>query len=138
MTTKTVTVRLPEQLYQPLEQMAALWQHPLHDVLLHSIQIGLPPNLDRVPARFCPDLEILGRFDNETLRRIARSDMEEAKVVQYQDLLAKNERGELSATDRARLDALREEADLLMLRRSYALALLKWRGQSLPMDLGMR
>jgi hypothetical protein len=42
------------------------------------------------------------------------------------------ERGELDDADKVRLSTLREEADLLMLRRSFAHALLKWRGQRIP------
>jgi hypothetical protein len=113
-------------------ELADLWQHSFDDLVLQSIQVGLPPNLDRVPVRFRADLEVLGRLGDETLWRVAYSDMEDDKVALYQELLAKNERDELSEADRARLDALREEADLLMLRRSYAFALLKWRGHSIP------
>lgn len=39
---------------------------------------------------------------------------------------------QLSDEERARLNTLREESDLLMLRRSCAYALLKWRGHRIP------
>ncbi len=40
--------------------------------------------------------------------------------------------GTLTAAERAELARLREETDRFVLRRSYALALLKWRGHTVP------
>jgi hypothetical protein len=74
----------------------------------------------------------LSRLSDEMLWQIARGEMSADRVTAYEALLARNQRGELDDADRVRLSTLREEADLLKLRRSFAFALLKWRGQRIP------
>jgi hypothetical protein len=74
----------------------------------------------------------MSRLSDETLWQIAHRDLDDDKAALYESLLDQNRRGELCEADQARLDTLREEADLLMLRRSYAYALLKWRGHRIP------
>lgn len=132
MTSQVITLRLPDHLYQRLGQAADALQQTLDDVALQSIRAGLPPSLDQVPERFRADLRAMSRLSDETLWQIARRDLDDDKVDLYEALLDRNRRGELSATDQAQLNTLREEADLLMLRRSYAYALLKWRGHRVP------
>jgi hypothetical protein len=46
-------------------------------------------------------------------------------------LLEKN-KGEITSEERLELAELRIEADRLMLRKAYAWAVLRWRGQSIP------
>ena len=132
MTSQVITLHLPDHLYRRLTEAADASRQPLDHVVLQSIRIGLPPSLDRVPERFRADLQALDRVSDEMLWRIARSDLDDDKATLYETLLEKNQRGELGREDQARLDTLREEADLLMLRRSYAYALLKWRGHRIP------
>jgi len=132
MTGQAITLHLPNRLYQRLAQAASTLQRTLDDVVLQSIRAGLPPSLDRMPERFRADLQTLNRLSDEMLWRIARSDIENDKAILYESLLERNRRGELSEDERARLNTLREEADLLMLRRSYAYALLKWHGHRIP------
>ncbi len=132
MTGQAITLHLPDHLYRRLGQAADALQQTLDDVVLQSISAGLPPSLDRVPERFQADLRALGRLSDEILWQITRSDIDDDKAALYESLLEQNQRGELGKADRTRLDTLREEADLLMLRRSFAYALLKWRGHPIP------
>ncbi|MEE8392308.1 MAG: hypothetical protein V3S14_16140 [Anaerolineae bacterium] len=74
----------------------------------------------------------MDQLDDEILWQIARSDLDDDKAASYEILLERNQRGELDREDQTRLDTLRKEADLLMLRRSCAYALLKWRGHRIP------
>ncbi len=123
-----ITLHLPDQLYRRLSEAANASQQPLDHVVIQSLRVGLPPNLDRIPQRFQADLRALDQLSDEMLWQIARSDLNDDKAALYETLLEKNQQGKLEQKDQARLDTLREEADLLMLRRSYAYALLKWRG----------
>ncbi|MBI5029670.1 MAG: hypothetical protein HZB51_04030 [Chloroflexi bacterium] len=132
MTLQTIRLNLPDNLLRRLNDAADAAQQPLDDVLLQTIRAGLPPDLAQVPERFRTDLRLLNRMDNDVLLQIARGELEQAKSVEYADLLAQNQNGVLNEADRSRLSALREEADLLMFRRAYALALLKWRGVPIP------
>lgn len=132
MTSQTITLHLPDKLYRRLIEAANTLQQPLDHVVIQSIRVGLPPSLDHIPERFQIDLQALDRLSDEMLWQITRSDLEDAKAALYETLLGKNQQGKLSKADQTKLDTLREEADLLMLRRSYAYALLKWRGHHVP------
>jgi hypothetical protein len=132
MTSQAITLHLPDHLYQQLGQAANALQQTLDDVVLQSIRAGLPPSLDRVPERFRADLRALGQLSDEMLWQIAHSDIDDDKAALYESLLERNQRGELDEADRVKLDTLREESDMLMLRRSFAYALLKWRGHRIP------
>jgi hypothetical protein len=132
MTGQAITVHLPDRLYQRLAETADASQQSLDIVVLQSISSGLPPSLDQVPERFRADLRALNRLSDETLWQIARSDLDDDKAALYEALLEQNQHRELKEADQARLSTLREEADLLMLRRSFAYALLKWRGHRIP------
>jgi hypothetical protein len=119
-------------MYQPLLEAARAAEQPLEDVVMQSIRVGLPPDLSKVPARFRIDLRALNCLDTPVLRHVAHTALDAAKAMRYEALLVKNQREALSDEEQVQLDRLREEADLLMLRRAYAYALLKWRGQRLP------
>lgn len=103
-------------------------QQSLTDVIILSIQTGLPPSLEHVPDRFRDDLRALNQLSDDVLWDVAALDLAEDKAELYEQLLIKNQDGQLKENEQPRLDTLREEADLLMLRRAYAVTLLKWRG----------
>jgi hypothetical protein len=50
-------------------------------------------------------------------------------------LLRKAQDGTLSAVEQKELEELRVATDRFVTRRSYALALLKWHGHTLPTDV---
>lgn len=132
MSTRTVTLQLPESVYIRLRQNAQATHRPLDDVLLHAVQVGSPPRWDDAPAEFQADLAALDRLDDEALWRIARSRKTEADMERYQELLDKNANGVLSADERDELVKLRLEFDRFMLRKAHAAALLRWRGYQVP------
>lgn len=129
---QSLTVSLPEAIYQQLLEVARTTRQSLEAVVVQSIRAGAPPDLAKVPERFRADLRALDSLDTAVLWRVAQAELEPAKVARYEELLAQNQRGVLSSAEQAQLDCLRDEADLLMLRRAYAYALLKWRGQRIP------
>ncbi len=132
MTTQAVHLHVPAHLYQRLAEAANAAQQSLEQVALQSIRAGLPPSMEHVPEQFRADLRTLHGLSDELLWRVTRSELESAKVTLYETLLEKNQRGALSEADQSQLNTLRQEADLLTLRRSYAYALLKWRGHRIP------
>ena len=132
MNTRTVTVRLPENLYIRLQQTADATGRSLDDVLLHVVQVGTPPRWDDAPAEFQADLAALDRLDDEALWRIARNRKTEAEMERHQKLLDKNATGDLAAEGRDALVKLRIEYDHFMLRKAHAAALLRWRRHQVP------
>jgi hypothetical protein len=61
-----------------------------------------------------------------------RSRPSPAKQRRWERLLDKNQRGELTDREKCALAELRAEGDRLMLKRSYAILLLKYRGHRVP------
>lgn len=132
MTVQGINLELPSALYQRLVEVAEASHQSLTDVVIQSIQTGLPPSLEHVPDRFREDLRALNQLSDDVLWDVADRDLAEDKAERYEQLLVKSQQGQLEKNEQRALDTLREEADLLMLRRAYAAALLKWRGHRIP------
>jgi len=138
MTIQAVTLNLPGPLFERLKEIADTSHRGFDEVLITTIQAGMPPSLERVPERFQADLQALDHLSDDILRQITQAEMDDDKVTLYEELLEKNQRKGLSDAERNILSALREEADLLMLRKSYAYALLRWRGHVISIPGGMQ
>ena len=129
---QSVTVNLPNHLYQRLTTAAQMSKKPLDTVVLQSIQAGLPPDLSHVPERFQTDLRQMDQMSDTLLRQLVTDELTLEQSAQYEALFEKNQAETLSLPEQERLDMLREEADSLMFRRAYAAALLTWRGHAIP------
>ena len=132
MVIEDVTIRLPGPLYQRFQYVAQATQQSLSDVVLRAVQIGSPPSWEEAPAEFQADLAALDRLDDSALWRIARSSQLTADTTRYQELLDKNANGLLTPSDRMELSRLRKTADRFLLRKAYAVDLLRWRGPAIP------
>jgi hypothetical protein len=128
MPVETVTLQIPEIIYQRLVNTARATQRPLEEVILHALQIGSPPEWDNVPPEFQADLAALDKLDDNTLWQIARSHKTAAEMERYNTLLEGNSNNSLTEAERLELMALRQEADRFMLRKAQAAVLLHWRG----------
>jgi hypothetical protein len=132
MAVETVTLQIPEILYQRLVSTARATQQPLENVILHALQVGSPPEWDDVPEEFQADLAALDRLDDNTLWQIARSRKTVAEMERYNTLLDGNSSGTLTQAERLELMTLRNEADRFMLLKAQAAVLLRWRGHRVP------
>jgi hypothetical protein len=128
MSTATITLALPDVLYQRLKGAALATKQPLEQVMLHALSLGSPPSWDDAPPEFQLDLAGLEKMDDDALWAIAQSRRESAEFVRYDELLDRNAEGLLTPAERDELEHLREEADRFMLRKAHAAALLRWRG----------
>ena len=128
MSVETVTLQIPEILYQRLVNTAHATQRPLEEVVLHALQIGSPPEWDNVPPEFQADLAALDKLDDNTLWQIARSHKTAEEMERYNTLLEGNSNNTLTEAERLELMALRQEADRFMLLKAQAAVLLRWRG----------
>ncbi len=111
MSTKKVTIELPDNLYAELKEVAKAADMPLQKVILQSIRTGMPPSLSKVPAAFHLELLALNKMSDRDLIRVME--------------------GELAPE--AADDEQHRKADFQSLRRIYAMSLLKWRGHPIPM-----
>ncbi len=132
MLTQDVTISLPELLYLRLQQVAQGTKQSLAEVVLRAVQVGSPPSWEEAPAEFQVDLAALERLDDDTLWQIARSHQLAQDMTRYQELLDKNANRTLSPAERLELTQLGKTADRFMLRKAYAVDLLRWRGHAIP------
>jgi hypothetical protein len=99
--------------------------------LVNTVRAGTP-SPEGMPAEYRAKLEAMEDLGDEELWRILRSRPAPAKQRRLELLLDKNQRGELTDRERSALREFRELGDLLMLQRSYAALLLKYRGNRIP------
>ena len=133
MTAQMINIQLPEEVYRRLRETATLTEQPLEAIILHSIQGNLPPMLNDLQPdtrRLVADLD---RLDDDAVWRIAHQALPRRSWQRHQVLLDKLQAHPLTSDEAAELGQLRHAVDQAILRRSYALALLKWRGYSLPL-----
>ena len=133
MTLQTITLRLPEESYRRLQRMATALRRPLEEVASQTIRGNLPPTVDDLPDELQSELAAWSSLSDERLWEVARQPLPTDQWRRHRHLLRKNETDALTEAEREELARLRADADRFVLRRSYALALLKWRGHTLPM-----
>jgi hypothetical protein len=126
-----LTLELPDDVYERLRRAAKGMNQPVEKALAHIVRAATP-SLERVPAEYRAELEALEDLGDDELWRIARSRPAPEKQRRLERLLGRNQRGELTDRERRALEELRSDGDRLMLRRSYAALLLKYRGHRVP------
>jgi hypothetical protein len=129
---ETITLQIPEPLYQRLVDTARATNRPLEEVTLHALNVGSPPDWMNVPDEFQVDLAALDRLEDKALWKIAQSHKSAAEMERYSLLLDRNQEGMLTDAERAELTVLRAEGDRFMLLKAQAAALLHWRGYQIP------
>ncbi|NER01615.1 MAG: hypothetical protein F6K17_02695 [Okeania sp. SIO3C4] len=128
MQTQTVTLEIPEAIYQRLANTARGMQCELEDIVIHTLKVGIPPSYEDIPEEFQVDIAGLDRLDDDSLWRISHSQKTETEMKQYNSLLEANSSRELTEWEQLKLNKMRREADLFMLKKAQAAALLQWRG----------
>jgi hypothetical protein len=129
---QAITLHLPENIYQRLQLMAQATHQPLEEVVSQAIQGNLPPLVDDLPEDWRNDLAELHSLSDQALWLVAKESLPDAQWQRHQRLLERNQAGELTEAEQEELTKLRLVTDRFVFRRSYALALLKWRGYTLP------
>ncbi len=128
MSSATITLEVPETLYERLMSTAVAMQRPLQEVVLRALTVGCPPRWEDVPEEFQSALSALDRLEDEALWRLARGHRSGEEFRRYEELLDQKQERDLSAVEQRELAQLRYEADLFVLRKAQAAALLRWRG----------
>lgn len=126
-----VTLYLPEDVYRRLQRFAQAAERPLEDVISQTIRANLPPFSDDLPPEVQNELASLQNLSDEALWQITQTPIPPRQWKRHQSLLEKGEAGSLTDEEQEQLAHFREATDRFVLRRSYAFALLKWRGYSL-------
>lgn len=132
MTTQIVMVTLPEEIYHRFQASAYTMQQSVEDLLAQSIQGNLPPSLEDLPPELQNEIGVfLQSLTSQALWEIVKTPSLPPTWQRHQELLEKNQEEMLTAAELDELERLRVQMDRRVMRRSYALALLKWRGYTL-------
>jgi len=83
--------------------------------------------LAKVPPEYRAELEALEAMSDEEPGEIGRSQMPAERQERLEQLLQKNQAEGLTVAEQQELDELHSEANRLLLWKSYAHLLLKWR-----------
>jgi len=128
----TITIELPKLLFEQLQCAAQLMQQPVENVVQQSLSANLPPLLEDIPVDHQADVYPLLQMDVDDLKQEVNKVFPQDRWRQYESLLEKKRETNLTDAEAVELDALRYEADVLMLRKGYAAVLLKRRGYHVP------
>jgi hypothetical protein len=131
MSRSVLTLQLPEDIFERLRRAAKGMKKPMEKALVTIVRAATP-SLEKVPFEYRAELEAMEDLGDDDLRKISQSRLAPAKQRRMELLLAKNESGRLTDRERQVIGSLRAAGDRLMLRRSYASLLLKYRGHQLP------
>jgi hypothetical protein len=104
---------------------------PMEKALVKIVRAATP-SLEKVPLEYRAELEAMEDLGDEDLWKISHGRLAPAKKRRMETLLEKNQRGKLTDREQQALGELRADGDRLMLQRSYACLLLKYRGHRLP------
>lgn len=128
----TLTLEIPDALYERLMQMARATECPLEEIIQRVLEVGSPPSWADAPEPFQAELAILDELDNEALWDIAYSQLPNHVSEQMQELVEPLGQSAQSGSQ-AQLEQLQLESDCFMLRKAQAAAILRWRGCHVPL-----
>jgi hypothetical protein len=132
MSDHTVTIELPEHIFQQLSQLAESIERPLAEIITQSIVRNLPPAIDKAIPELQPELRRMQSLPDTELLAIAQTMVTEEQHRYHEALLAKNASNSLSDSEQQELLRLRSGVDRQMIYKAYAWAILRWRGHTLP------
>jgi hypothetical protein len=132
MNNHSITIELPEHIFQQLTKMAETIKRPLAEIVAQSVVSNLPPTIDRAVPELQPELLRMQNLSDPELLSIAQSMVSPEQQQHHEQLLAKNASSALSDAEQQELAELRSTLDQLTVYKAYAWALLWWRGHRLP------
>jgi hypothetical protein len=133
MSVRTVTLELPEYIYERLEMQAQATTRSVDQVVVQTLARSLPPPVEKdLSPELRAELGAMEDLSDEALWQITQGTMNRDKVALYDVLLERRQAGTLTPEGQEWLTRLREESEVLMLRKAHAYALLQSRGHELP------
>ncbi len=123
----TLTIRLPDPLYQQVEQRARQMQRSVEDELVAVVAATLPTLAD-LPTDIASEIAQLEFLSDDELWQVARTTLSPDESERMQELTLKQQRDGLTPQEQQEAEALLHQYDRTMLVRAQAAALLKERG----------
>ena len=132
MLARPVTLTLPGEVYERLQEQADQARRPLEAELLDVILSALQRQ-DGIPEVLAATLDQLRVLDNQTLMEIARSHLSTEESAQLEALNLKQQRDGLDTQERQWRDDLLRQYERTLLIRAEAAGLLQERGVELAL-----
>jgi predicted DNA-binding protein len=134
MTDHTVTVTLPDHLYQRLHLLAQRTNREIPEVLLASLEATLAgAKADTaLPSEVADELAAMWQFSDQDLWAVIEMTLSPEQETRLNALTTTQGERALTSAEQAELTTLLAEYDRAVLRRAQALALLSLRGHSIP------
>ncbi len=130
----TVTLPVPNYIYDRARQIAEDTSQSIEAVLLQQLQDAFAEPLPDLPPEERHELEALVSLSDDALWTIAREQMPEDRQVRLRALMYANSQGALDDVQRIELEALVAQGQRLSLRKAQAAALLTERGYQVTLE----
>ncbi|MGI8916281.1 MAG: hypothetical protein ACR2JY_21325 [Chloroflexota bacterium] len=127
MPARTVTLHLPGEVYERLQEQADQARRPLEAELLDVILSALQQQ-DEMPEVLATTLDQLRALDNQTLVEMARSHLSTEESAQLEALNLKQQPNGLGTQEKQWRDDLLRQYERTLLIRAEAAGLLQERG----------
>jgi hypothetical protein len=134
MTTHTVTLHVPEPLFNQVKRRAARSNRPVEEELLDLLATTVPA-AEQLPSDLEEALAELALLDEDALWRAVRSRLAAEAAAQLEQLHFKRQREGLTDAEAETLAALVRQYERAMLIRAQAALLLKQRGHDVSQPL---
>lgn len=129
----TITIDLPDTLYQNIERIAKTTGQSLEAILRRSALQMLPP-LDDLPPEEAEELAALSLLDDSTLWQVANSSLSDLEQAEMDELAGVQTERTLSRTEAHRLKVLLNKYGQHTVRKAHAYYLLARRGYRVPVQ----
>lgn len=128
MSQQTVSVELPEDLYQRVCEIASAAARSVQEVLTVSIAMSLPPLEKDLPPELRVELGPMDLLNVDKLRKLSCERLDHDREERLEQLAELQKKQPLSDAERTELADLVEKAQRVMLHRAEASRLLALRG----------
>lgn len=136
MTDYSITLTVPDYVYDRARQVAEATAQPVEQVLRQPILEAFTEPLPKLPPDEAAELAALHQLSDDALRTIAREQLPADAQVRLQSLMDRNNTGTITEVEYQELEALVERGQRLMVRKAEASAILTRRGHRItPRDL---
>lgn len=128
MTDRTITLSVPEAVFQRAQETASASSLSIEAVFTQSIGRLLPPLEDDLSPSQRAELAVLALKSDEQLQSIASAFVDRERQAKLENLAMLQKTRPLAADEQAELDRLLDFSYQFMLRKAEAMRLLALRG----------
>ena len=128
MSGQTISITLPDGLYERVKETAVAAALSVEEVLTQSVALSLPTLEDDLPPETRSNLAALSLLSDPELWHIAENMADDDLQQQLETLAERQKHRPLTKAEESRLTKLMTRAQLFMLRKAEAFRLLARRG----------